>query len=267
MRLPLFVTCWLLLVGTAFAPAPDLIRVDRTLKKEPAYQTQPKYVLLVFGPAAATRAWLVLDGKVLYLDRFCNGDLTEPGDRVELFRAIKRDQPNNPLGELREFADFTTTPGTKSRNTPTLKTTTRYSQFLVEQDFPRKDYTPPNTSIQRQFDHMRPDFLRINICIEGRLWQDGYARLADHPQEAPVLHFDGPLTLGFHPYTQPLVRGQTVYLMVQLITPGQGENAYTLTACEWGIPAEVHPVAEIEFPAKNPGGEPTTTRVVLSHRC
>ena len=49
-------------------------------------------MLLVFGPKAEHRSWLVVDGdgieadsgRVLYLDRNGNGDLTEPGDRVEL---------------------------------------------------------------------------------------------------------------------------------------------------------------------------------------
>src|SRR5687767_3376952 len=48
--------------GVAVAPAADLTRVDRTIKKEPAYKSKsPKYGLLVFGPKAQTRVWLVLD--------------------------------------------------------------------------------------------------------------------------------------------------------------------------------------------------------------
>ena len=46
----------------------DLTKVDRSIKKEPAYQTKsPKYCLLVFGPEAKTRVWLVLDGDTLYI--------------------------------------------------------------------------------------------------------------------------------------------------------------------------------------------------------
>ena len=61
----------------------DLTKVDRSIKKEPAYRTKsPKYCLLVFGPEAKTRVWLVLDGDTLYIDRNGNGDLTEQGERV-----------------------------------------------------------------------------------------------------------------------------------------------------------------------------------------
>ena len=50
-----------------------------TIAKEPAYKSKPKYCLLVFGPEAKTRIWLVLDGKTLYVDKNGNGDLTEAG--------------------------------------------------------------------------------------------------------------------------------------------------------------------------------------------
>src|SRR5262245_47310583 len=65
------------------APAVDLTKVERTLAREPAYQTNaPKYGLLVFGPEAKSRAWVVLDGDVLCVDRNCNSDLTEEGERA-----------------------------------------------------------------------------------------------------------------------------------------------------------------------------------------
>ena|SRR6266404_4468310 len=66
------------------ALAADLSKIDRTIRKEPTYQSKsPKYCLLVFGPDAAARVWLVLDGDVLYVDRKGNGDLTEDGERIE----------------------------------------------------------------------------------------------------------------------------------------------------------------------------------------
>jgi hypothetical protein len=67
--------------GTSYAA--DLTKIDRIVKKEPAYLAKPKYCLLVFGPEAKERVWLVLDGDKLYVDRNGNGDLTEPGKRIE----------------------------------------------------------------------------------------------------------------------------------------------------------------------------------------
>src|SRR5262245_9126686 len=64
--------------------AADLSKVDRTIGKEPAYESQskPKYCLVVFGPEAKTRIWLVLDGDVLYADRNGDGDLTGKDERI-----------------------------------------------------------------------------------------------------------------------------------------------------------------------------------------
>jgi hypothetical protein len=44
------------------AQAADLSKVDRSIGKEPAYQAKPKYCLVVFGPEARARVWLVVDG-------------------------------------------------------------------------------------------------------------------------------------------------------------------------------------------------------------
>jgi hypothetical protein len=84
--------CLLVAVGPApAAEHPDLSRVDRSIRKEPAYACkQPLYGLAVFGPKAEKRVWLVLDkstpnGKdydVLHIDRDADGDLTGPGERL-----------------------------------------------------------------------------------------------------------------------------------------------------------------------------------------
>src|SRR5712692_5878487 len=63
----------------------DLAKIERTIAKEPVYQTKtPQYCLLVLGPEAKTHMWLVLDGKVLYVDRNGDGDLTGADKRVEI---------------------------------------------------------------------------------------------------------------------------------------------------------------------------------------
>lgn len=66
------------------SPVPDLTKIDRTIAREPAYRSKAReYCLLVFGPEAKTRVWLVLDGDRLYVDRNGNGDLTEEGEWVK----------------------------------------------------------------------------------------------------------------------------------------------------------------------------------------
>src|SRR5436305_13025755 len=93
----------LLAVIAAF-PCPvraDLTQIDRTIKKEPVYQSrEPRYGLLVLGPKAETRVWLVFDsvpdplrpGKArdyLYVDRNGTGDLTERIEAVVHQRKVQ----------------------------------------------------------------------------------------------------------------------------------------------------------------------------------
>src|SRR5438132_12056299 len=74
----------LAMLGLSVAPvSAEPPRIDRTIRNEAVYQTKtPKYGLLVFGPEAKDRVWLVLDGDTLYVDRTGNGDLTEADKKV-----------------------------------------------------------------------------------------------------------------------------------------------------------------------------------------
>jgi hypothetical protein len=73
--------------------AADLSKIERTITKEPKYQSKPKYCLLIFRPEAKTRVWLVLDGDILYVDRNDNGDLTEEGERILMASFDKERHP------------------------------------------------------------------------------------------------------------------------------------------------------------------------------
>src|SRR5262245_12565488 len=75
----------------AAADLPDLTKIDRTIRKEPTYNTKrPLYGLAVFGPKAEARVWIVLDKSkpdvdeydVVHVDLDADGDLTGPGERL-----------------------------------------------------------------------------------------------------------------------------------------------------------------------------------------
>ena len=80
-----------LLLGVAPAGAVDYTKIDRTIAKEPKYQGKPQYALLVFGPDAKVRVWVVVDGDNLYVDRNANGDLTEDEERLTVAGGFKGD--------------------------------------------------------------------------------------------------------------------------------------------------------------------------------
>jgi hypothetical protein len=146
--------CALLLANLAAvtATAADLTKIDRTIAKEPVYQNKPKYCLLVFGPDAKTRIWLVVDGDVLYVDRNGNGDLTQKGKRMALMEAE---------GEITE-AD---------------RGATHTSLRLT----PQKD-----------------GGIVVSLMAEGKYRQrSGHVMFARRSQEAPIIHFNGPVSVRF----------------------------------------------------------------------
>lgn len=82
------------LLSAAFggaADSPDLKGIDREAPEEPSYHSgRPLYGLLVFGPKAEARVWMVLDRTkrddgpydILYVDLDANGDLNGPAERL-----------------------------------------------------------------------------------------------------------------------------------------------------------------------------------------
>jgi hypothetical protein len=91
------------------ADGPDLSPVVRKLRKEPSYVSKrPLYGLLVFGPKAQTRVWMILDKSkpdadsydVFYADIDGDGDLTEPEERF-----VGDVKDNNVRFRLQDFKD------------------------------------------------------------------------------------------------------------------------------------------------------------------
>jgi hypothetical protein len=261
----LVVACLLLALGTSAAAAADLAMIDRTIRKEPAYQSkEPLYCLLVFGPEARTRAWLVLDDKVIYLDRNGNGDLTEEGERLGELQITPRPEPDNPIGEFREFAQVRDA-GERARGAPILQSTTRYKGLIVDQAFPKETYIAKTPQEQEALARVRKGLVRVYVVVDGedrRIIQNGRAAFARRPQDAPVLWFDGPLTLAL----APADNRKTEELEVRVVTPGLGEGSVTVLQ-EDSVPEGAHPVAEIVFPGTSWGGRPVTTTVRLDQRC
>jgi hypothetical protein len=72
------------LVAARPAAAVDFDRLDRRIAREPVYQSKPLYCLALLGPDARTRVWMVLDGERLYVDKNCNGDLSDDGPPAEI---------------------------------------------------------------------------------------------------------------------------------------------------------------------------------------
>ena len=224
-----------LAVSTAAGVAPDSTQIDRRIAKEPVYQSRsPKYCLLVFGAEAKTRVWLVLDGDTLYVDRNANGDLTEANER------IKRNGKEFEAGEIAERAGKA-----------------KYAHLRVQ---------PLETREKEQ-----APLCMVSLEVRGKYRQYGCVPFADRPQDAPVLWYDGPLTMGFiDPKKQTLRRGEAGSQIDAWIgTPSLAKQRDATVCLEHsqGVPSDIHPIASIEFPNQDPKEKPIRITVVLNERC
>jgi len=238
--------------------AVDLAKIDRSLRKEPAYESkQPQYCLLVFGPEAKTRVWVVLDGDVLYLDRSGNGDLTDSGERIAAQEVYRNLEERPDVEVMRDFELNCW----KAGEEPVLTCGPEVQWFYILQLVPRADW---HDQTWVKFHQEKPFDFAVTTKTGGA--QRARLRFATSPQEAPILHFDGPRRFVLSDKLgQPRFRpGESCDLAVVLHT--QGLNGKVRTESE-GAPENVHPVAEIEFSTGRPGADPIRVRVELKGRC
>ena len=95
----------------------------------------------------------------------------------------------------------------------------------------------------------------------------GYLVFGDRPQNAPVIHFNGPWTLGLQDINQRIQRGKPVMLQIGVGTQGVGAGTFSFVLYPGLIPDAAHPVAEITFPRKEPGSKGVPRTVTLTKRC
>jgi hypothetical protein len=250
-----------LLVTASLAQAADLAKIERKIARQPACKA-PKYCLLVFGPDAQFRVWLVQDGETLYVDLNGNGDLTEAGEKV----AIKQKEKTYRSFEAGDLHDG------KLRHTGLLVGQMLATpEWVGDQEFARlkqKGSEPwvwtLGLSAERPADDARKLPRHIKYIING----DGLGMLvfADRPEDAPIVHLNGPWTLGLQDTKGRFVVGEKSQLQIGVGTQGIGAGTFSFVMYANTIPDDVYPLADITFPAKA-GGKPITSHAVLKSRC
>jgi hypothetical protein len=235
----------LLVVGNTAvtACAADLTRIDRTIGKEPLYKTRPKYCLLVFGPEAKTRVWLVLDGDTLYVDRNANGDLTEEGERFVPTREYmaRRGRRVWKVGDVAP-------PGGKGMYTELSMAD------IVEAGDSRFGGRGLGVRAKVPLGSTR-SFQSAGSLVHPT---EGHRlRFADRPADAPVVHFGGPLRimlLGPERLTRGIRPGQRYELHARVGTPGLSKEAAAIiddTAMFSFVSADHGSVADLEYTDRN----------------
>lgn len=234
-------------------------------RKEPKYQHEPRYALLVFGPNRDTPIWLVLDGEVLYVDRLGTGDLTAPECRISAREGLVK--LGNP-GFYKDTISFTF-------DVSQLNGTGK-SQFQLDL-LRRADGFVPKTEMDR----------RNSRQWQEHGWERGYLNrtsqygksaahavwFARRPAEAQVFNYDGPLQLR-------LKNGSN-----QVLERGPGGSDFPLYVGSVGkpaahhdlpcftqlalpeVPESVYLIARVTFPGKTPAAEPIVKQFELKQRC
>ncbi len=216
---------------------PDLSKVDRRLI-EPAGLVKSRYCLLVFGPQAKSRVWLVVDGETIYVDRNGNGDLREAGEALPPSERSDEKQVGGYQQWTYSLGDLT--PDGQSEKHAGLKLV-RY----------REDDGPINSV--------------LSVWVGGTTLQyAGWGPLfTDSRETAPIIHFGGPVL------PKPL-RGSALRLHEEhqeihfcLGTPGLGDHSFAYVGYET-VPAYINPVVEVTWPSEGTG---LKERFALTRRC
>lgn len=228
-------------LGAGPVPSTDYDRINRMIVKEPAYTAAPKYALLLFGPEARLRVWVVLDGEVVYLDRDGDGDLTEAGERFARRDDCKGIEIAYPESQ---------------------------THYLITSLGHHAEGDPP-----------RPHVM-ANVDIKGPFAYSQYcdARMGDSPRDAALAHFHGPLTIGPQTINWKLPPGLALTsgaepndLRAVIGTMSAEHGLWTVMrthVLDTSAFAEgVTPFAEVEFPPKSPGGPPVKRRYPLDAFC
>jgi hypothetical protein len=209
------------------APGLDLAKVDRSIPPEPVYKSKPQYFLLVLGREGKTRTWLVLDGDTLYVNRTGRGGW------------VKAEQQKKESGLLwfsvREIQELD---GTKHKD---LKVTAGASRIHSGQ------YR----------------FRDISLEVNGRYGE--YTFIGGESAEAPARQFGGPLRLEMR--SRSLVSGDKPAELEVVIGTQNPGGEWVFVYNDHGIPKDIHPVANIEFPNREPGMPPIKLKVALTQRC
>jgi hypothetical protein len=252
-------------VQAADSAKADLAKVARTIAKEPVYQTKdPRYCLLVFGPEAKFRVWLVQDGDALYVDRNGNGDLTESGERV----AKKDGSAGGRRFEVGELSDGNlrhTIPSVMemSMTLESVGNAKEFARLKGSRDQAINTWVSVTAERPAGDDRRLPKHIKYIVNGDGQ----GHLSFADRPEHAPIVHLNGSWTFGVQDIKQHLVAGQKTMLQLGVGTPGVGPGTFAFVLYPNTIPSDAHPKGEFVFQGADTGNKGLTASVTFKKRC
>ena len=211
---------------------------DRTIIKQPTYQSTPKYSLMALGNSGDVKVWMVEDGKRLFVDKNANGDLTDDGPPIEPSKV--RDLGGNRWDF--EYVLDAITPTNGSRHT----------SFVLR----RWNYNDPE------------DSYGLSLSVGGQMpmyagWFGTF--WSTNRDTAPVIHFGGPFTPMLLRRKESTLGETQQRLSLCFVNPGSGSGAVSRLSID-ALPRLVTPELDIEWRTAG-GGAPLRTSHELKERC
>jgi hypothetical protein len=266
----IFAAGWLSLGLAADAP----LKIDRAIAKEPVYKSKaPKYGLLVFGPEAKDRVWLVFDGDTLYVDRNGNGDLTDAGDRIPAEKKAGRDPEED--GYTFEVGEVRVGGRTHKALRVYFVPLKRYSDgaFGKRPEVKAALAKDPKALVMRLFidvdvPGMKGGGLdgRVSFIV-GAIDLNGPLQLADAPGKAPAVHLGPPFEVTFYGSRPALRAGRESDLVLVVGSAGVGPGTFAMVEYEDTIPNSAKPSAELILPPLKAGALPHKENFEIKSRC
>lgn len=117
------------------------------------------------------------------------------------------------------------------------------------------------------------DSICVDERLQGRTLQmatgvdpTGVLRFAPRPEDAPIIHFNGPLKMSLRGKAV-LRRGEEPPMFTAMIgTPGVGPGSFAGVHTEC-VPEGVHPLAEITWRVNGDNAAPPPSKSYLKDRC
>ncbi len=256
--------------------ASDLMAIERTIGKQPAYGSEPRYCLLLFGSEAKIRVWIVEDGRTLYVNRNANGDLTDDGPPLRPTEV--RDLGSLSGGLPRWDYDYVLDEIKPATGPALTKFRLRRWNYGERQDSYGLSVTLHDDKLGKtRSEHPaeRPSGRSSagSAAADAQATDDGIPMYAgwfgtlwaDSPAKASIIHFGGPLEPRLLREKEFVVDSGVRRLSVALITPGVGD-AGPARLSEDAIPISTPIYVRIEWPV-GIGSPPLVTTHKLGEHC
>jgi len=256
--------CLICVVASKAEELPDLFeKIDRTIRNEPAYESTPKYCLLLLGASGNVKVWMVEDGRRLYIDKNANGDLTDDGPPIE-------PSSDRKLGD--DHWDFNyILDGFTAGDGPRIAdfNLRRWNYGGANDSYGLSlslDGKPTNAKSLFQ-DVQLAKKLTSSLSEQIPMYAGWFGTFwAIKPEAAPIIHFGGPLTPRMLRAKEFVIGSGRRRLSLALANPGSAAGAVSLLSID-AIPAHIVPKLVIKWPTDTESRSLETSHDLIDRCC